>query len=121
MPVVITYQHPMPDPTLHVPPSPVIQSKELVTAMIEAADADVAAVVVHNMGMPPAELVLGFPEVVLERLYAINGTEANLANWIVTAKAANSITLAKDNAAGSGTKAGPTIRVHIIRPHTIGR
>jgi hypothetical protein len=118
--VVITYQHPMSDPTLHVPPT-AVQAEDQVTALIEAADGDVAAAVVHNMTIPAEDLSRGFPWVVLEPLFALNGTEAALASWIVAAKDANSVTLAKTNAGGSGTKAGPTVRVHILHPHTIGR
>ena len=117
MAAVITYQYPVAG---LVPPT-ALQAHDQVTAVIEALDADVAAVVVHNLGLTAAQLALGWPIVTLEPLYATAGTEANLADWITTIKTANDVTLAKTNAGGSGTAAGPTVRAHIQRPHSIGR
>ncbi len=79
MAAVITYQHPV----AGIVAPTALQAMDLVTAVVEALDADTDAVVVHNLGLTAAQLALGWPIVTLEPLYAVAGTEANLADWFV--------------------------------------
>jgi hypothetical protein len=117
MAAVITYQYPVAG--LVAPTA--LQVADQVTAVVEALDADTDAVVIHNLGLTAAQLLLGWPIVTLEPLYAVGGTEAILADWYVRLKTANDITITKVAVGGSGTGVGPTVRVHIQRPHSIGR
>lgn len=112
---VVTYEY----PTTGVPAA--VQVKDLVTFTIVAtASAGVAVAVTHNMNISVADLALGFPEVILEPLYGTAGTEAliDAGAWIVSAKAANTVTLTK---AATGGAPAAVIRAHVLRPHTIGR
>lgn len=117
MAAVITYEHPV----AGIVAPTALQSADQVTAVVEALDADTDAVVIHNMGLTAAQLLLGWPIVDLVPLYAVAGTEANLADWFTRLKTANDITITKTAVGGSGTGAGPTVRVQIQRPHSIGR
>lgn len=98
-----------------------LQAKELVTFTIAAtATAAVTVTATHNMGITSAELALGFPEVILEPLYGVAGTEAlnDAGAWVCTNKDTATVQLTK---AATGAAAAAVLRVHILRPHTIGR
>lgn len=78
------------------------------------ADGDTAATVTHNLNIAtPAQT-----RVVMTPLTAVAATASP--NWGVTAFAANSITLTKNTATGSG-QGTPQLQVEIMRPHSIGR
>lgn len=104
-----------------------VQVKDQVTFVLtDVVTADAAVIVTHNMAMSAADLAAGFPIVVLQPLRA----SARGAEWLVgsaalpgaTGKTANAIQLSKVNTAGSDTgSAVAQIRVHLLRPHTIGR
>lgn len=114
---VIAYEHPV---TGAAPPT-ALQARDQVTFNITAtASAGVTVTATHNLGLSAAELALGFPEVILEPLYASAGTEAliDAGAWLCTTKAANTVELTK---AATGGSALPVLRVHVLRPHTIGR
>jgi hypothetical protein len=117
MAVTVTYEHPVAGgaaPTA-------AQALGLVTAnIIDTSTAIAAAVVSHNMNLSVAELALGFPQVILTPLFASVGNEAIGSDWVLTAKAANTVSLAKVSGAGTGS-ALPQLRVHVLRPHTIGQ
>lgn len=114
--VTVTYEYPVAGTTA---PTAGNQTKDLVVAnVIATADADVTAVITHNLGLSAAELAAGMPRVTVMLL--ISQALTALAAWTVTTIAANSITLTKLASTGSGN-AGAQIRVHIERPHTIGR
>jgi hypothetical protein len=114
---VIAYEHPV---TGAIAPT-ALQAKEQVTFNITAtASAGVTVTATHNMAFSTAELALGFPEVILEPLYASAGTEAliDAGAWLCTLKAANTVELTK---AATGGSSLPVLRVHVLRPHSIGR
>ncbi len=123
MAVTVVYEHPVAG---GVAPT-ALQAQEQVTFTLnDVVSADTAITVTHNLGLSTAELAAGLPITVLQPLRA----SANAAQWIIgssallgtAGKTANDITLSKVNAVGndSGT-AVAQIRVHLIRPHTIGR
>lgn len=119
MAILITYEHPTQGSAAVATPT-AAQVNDLVTFNVSAASADTAvAGVAHNMNFTAAELALGFPEVVLEPLYGTNGTMGFGCSWVVAAKATNTIGLSKLNATGGDPL--PTVRCHLLRPHTIGR
>lgn len=114
---VIAYEHPV---TGAVAPT-ALQAKELVTFnIIATATAAVTVTASHNMGISAAELALGFPEVIVEPLYGAAGTEAlaDAGAWTVSAKNTDTVHLTK---AATGAAAAAVVRVHVLRPHTIGR
>jgi len=114
---VIAYEHPI---TGAVAPT-ALQAKELVTFnIIATASAAVTVTATHNMGLSAAELALGFPEVILEPLYGVAGTEALLdaGAWTVSARNTDTVHLLK---AATGGCAAAVVRAHVLRPHTIGR
>lgn len=113
MAVTVTYEWPVAG--LVAPTA--LQAEDLVTANVLADNnADADAVITHNIGLSVAELNAGFPVVILEPLRA----SAQTSLWYVRLKAANTVTVTK--AAGTGgDAAGPQLRVHIRRPHTIYR
>jgi hypothetical protein len=122
MAVSAVYEHPV---VGTVAPT-ALQAKDQVTFTLNDIDtADVAITVTHNMGFSTAELALGFPIVILQPLRA----SARTSQWIVgsaglpgdTGKAANSIALTRVVSAGDTGTAVAQIRVHLLRPHTIGR
>jgi hypothetical protein len=123
MAATIVYEHPVAG---GVAPT-ALQAKEQVTFTInDVVTADTAITVTHNMGMTTADLAAGLPIVVLQPLRA----SARAAQWIIgsaalpgaTGKTANTIDLTKVNGLGSDSgTAVAQIRVHLIRPHSIGR
>lgn len=116
MAVTVAYEHPI----AGAGPPTALQVADMVTAtVIASADADTNAVITHNMGLSAADLAAGRPVVILEPGVA-EAAAARLSNWAVTAKDANTVTVNKTNAVGSGA-AGIQLRVHISRPHSVGR
>jgi hypothetical protein len=123
MAATIVYEHPIAG---GVAPS-ALQAEDQVSFTInDVVSADTAITVTHNMGLSVADLAAGLPIVVLQPLRA----SARAAQWIIgsaalpgaTGKTANAIDLIKVNAVGNDTgTAVAQIRVHLIRPHTIGR
>jgi hypothetical protein len=114
---VIAYEHPV---TGAAPPT-ALQAKEQVTFnIIATASAGVTVTATHNMGITSAELALGFPEVILEPLWGASGTEAlvDAGAWVCTNKDTATVQLTK---AATGGCAAAVLRVHVLRPHTIGR
>ena len=113
MAIVPTYTFP-----LAVVPT-AVQAKEQVSFLIDCLAADTGPTAIpHNMAISAADLAAGFPIVVVEPLYVSGLGEAQLANFRVTAKAADSISLTKTNAVNS---VGRLLMVHVLRPHSIGR
>ena len=94
------------------------QVKDLVTFTVIGSAAAETIAVTHNMNLSAAELALGLPIVHLEPLFASAGTEAISASWIVAAKAAATLSLTH---LAAGSSDVPQLRVHVLRPHTIGR
>jgi hypothetical protein len=122
MAVTAVYEH----PTIGTVAPTALQAKDRVTFTLNDIDtADVAITVTHNMGFNTAELAAGFPIVILQPLRA----SARTSQWIVgsvalpgdTGKAANAIDLTRVVGAGDTGTAVAQIRVHLLRPHTIGR
>lgn len=116
MAVTVTYEHPIAG--VVAPTAQQMIGHDLCVANIIAdADGDAAAVVTHNMAISVADLAAGLPSVVLE---PGPNAAAQLSLWIVTAKDANTVTVGKTVVGGSGNVAAQ-LRVHVRRPHTIGR
>jgi hypothetical protein len=83
-----------------------------VSALITGDGATATVVLTHNLGSSAADLTAGLPEVTFEPLLPAFYTEVPR----VTAKAANTITLAF-----LGTAATQFMRVRLRRPNTITR
>jgi hypothetical protein len=126
MAVTAVYEYPI----TGVAPSPLaptaVQVADRVTFTLnDVVSADASVTVVHNMGFNTAELAAGFPIVVMQPLRA----SARTSQWIIgsaalpgdTGKAANSIDLTRVVGAGDTGTAVAQIRIHLLRPHTIGR
>lgn len=123
MAATIVYEHPVAG---SVAPT-ALQAKEQVTFTLnDVVTADSAITVTHNMGMSTADLAAGLPLVIFQPLRA----SARAAQWLIgsaalpgaTGKTANSIDLTKVGTLGSDSgTAVAQIRVHLIRPHSIGR
>lgn len=123
MPSTAVYEHPVAG--LVAPTA--LQAADMVSFTInDVAAADVTLQVVHNLGFTAAELAQGKPVVTLEPLLA----SARASDWIVGSAAfpgitgvqANTIDLTKTAPAGADPGIGVAqIRVHIQRPHSIGR
>lgn len=123
MAVTVVYEHPVAGDTAPT----AAQAKEQVTFTLNnVVTADSAIIVTHNMGLSVADLAAGLPIVVLQPLRP----SANTAQWIIgsaalpgaTGKTANAIQLTKVSTTGSDTgTAVAQIRIHLRRPHTIGR
>lgn len=112
MAVVLNYEYPVAG---LVGPTPLQGQADSCNAnIIEDAGAALSVVITHNMAISAADLALGFPQVILTPLLA----DARTSLWIVTAKAANTVTVTKAASAGD---ADPQLCVHIRRPHSIGR
>lgn len=114
---VITYKHPVAG--LVAPTA--VQAKDLVVFVIVAtATAGVTVTATHNMGISAADLALGFPEVIIEPLYASAGTEVlvDAGAPVCILKDANTVQIAK---AATGASSLPVVQVSVLRPHTLGR
>lgn len=117
MAATVVYEYPVAGTAPGTVPT-VVQVKDLVTfTVIGSALAETIAAT-HNMNLSLAELNAGLPIVVLEPLFASAGTEAISASWIVAAKATATISLTH---LAAGSSDVPQLRVHVRRPHTIGR
>lgn len=114
MAVTVTYEHPVAG---IVAPTALQVADMVVATIIKGADGDIAATITHNFGLTAAQLAAGFPIVTITPIEQLT---AVLADWTVSATAANSITLAATAGAGSGG-ANPQVRVTVRRPHSIGR
>ncbi len=115
--VVLTYNTPstIGGPTLGgtFPPT-AIQAQYLnyLTVQISAADSDVSIALVHNWGLSAAQIAAGQPEVHIQPITA--GTAAPAFTGFYVGSAANTFTLFKASAAGSGA----TYLATILRPNT---
>jgi hypothetical protein len=87
--------------------------------IIATADGDTDVVITHNMALAAADLAAGRPIVTLMPGQA-EAAASRLSAWVITNIAANTVTVTKTAAGGSGA-AGIQLRVDIRRPHTIGR
>jgi uncharacterized heparinase superfamily protein len=115
MAVTVGYLSPV---TGAVAPTALQAQSQLVRAtVIATADGDTDAVITHNLGLSAAELALGRPDVILTSGYA-EAAAARLSDWVVTALAANTVTVTKTTAGGSGA-AGIQLHVTVLRPHSL--
>lgn len=126
MAVTAVYEH----PTSPGAPS-LLQAKEQVTFTLnDVLNADTTIIVTHNMALSAADLAAGLPIVVFEPLRATARGAAGSA-WCVgsaalpgiAGKTANAIQLTKTAGAGSNDPGAGVaqIRIHLLRPHSIGR
>jgi len=107
------------------------QAKEQVTFTLnDVLNADTTIIVTHNMALNAADLLAGLPIVVFEPLRPTARGAAGAA-WCVgsaalpgiTGKTTNAIQLTKTAGAGSDDPGAGVaqIRIHLLRPHSIGR
>lgn len=115
MAITIGYEHPV---IGAVAPTAAQVATQVTATVIASADGDTNADITHNMALTAAELAAGFPIIVLEPISA----NAQLSLWFVPTanKTANAVRVTKSIAGGSGNAAAQ-LRVHILRPHTLGR
>lgn len=93
------------------------QTQLVRATVIATADGDTDVVITHNLGLSAAELALGRPDVILNPGFA-EPAAARVSGWVVTALAANTVTVTKGTGGGSGA-AGIQLHVTILRPHSI--
>lgn len=98
MAVTNSYNWPLAGGT--VPPT-AAQSNYLVMGQMNWADSDTQAVITHNFGLTAAEITAGFPIVTLDIDSTNTGTGLQ-AGTIAVSAAANTVTLTKVSAAGTG-------------------
>lgn len=117
MAVTINYEYPI---VVAVPPGVAPTALQVhdsvIAAVIATANGDTDAVITHNFGLVAAQLAAGQPEIILIPLQPV----AIVASWVVSAVAANTITVTKLGVGGT-SDAAVQLRVHIKRPHSIGR
>jgi hypothetical protein len=121
MAVTVNYEYPI---VVAVPPGVAPTALQVhdsvIAAVIATANGDTDAVITHNFGLTGpgvgSQLNAGQPEVLLIPLLPV----AIVASWIVSARAANTITVTKLGVGGT-SDAAVQLRVHIKRPHSIGR
>jgi len=111
MAITVAFEHPVILASPAVPTA--LQAKETVVAVLTDDNGGGAVTITHNMGISVADLAAGLPIVSIERMLAGSLVE----EYIVTAKAANTIAL--NAVAGGGATA--SVRVTMRRPHSIGR
>lgn len=87
------------------------------SVLATAADADTSIAIVHNWGLSTADIAAGYPLVSIT--LDASGTAAPVFTGTHTGSAANTLTITKANAAGSGTAA--TYLFQLSRPHTLVR
>lgn len=99
-----------------VPPT-AAQAANINVLVVEAstADGDTSIALVHNWGLSAADLAAGYP--LASAMLDTSGTATPVLTGRVTGSAANTLTITKASAAGSGG----TIVFHLQRPHTIVR
>lgn len=93
------------------------KAQRVKASVIASADGDTDAVITHNLGLSAAELTAGSPDILLEPGIA-EPAACRLSNWMVTAFDANTCTVTKTTAGGSGA-AGIQLKVIIQRPHSL--
>lgn len=106
-----------------VAPTALQVADEVVVDVEATADGDGDAAITHNLGLSAADLAVGKPLITLMIGAGVvaNAAAARLSNWLITAIAANTITVTKVAGAGGSGAAGAQLRVSIKRPHSIGR
>jgi hypothetical protein len=124
MAVTAVFEHP---PTALVDPAAAIVKDRVTFTLNDVSTGDVSIVVTHNMNMSVEDLAAGFPIVVVQPLRDSARynqlTIGTVALPGVLAKATNAISLSMviaDTAGDSGI-AVAQVRIHLLRPHTIGR
>jgi len=117
MAATVVYEYPVAGTAPGVVPT-AAQVRDMVTFTVIGSAAAETIAATHNMNLSAAELAAGLPVVVLEPLFASAGTEAISASWIVAAKATATLSLTH---LAAGSSDIPQLRVHVRRPHTIGR
>jgi len=98
-----------------VPPTAAqAQYINILTVQVNAADGDLSIAIVHNWSLTTAQIAAGFP-MVDTRLITTGGTALPILSGYYTGSAANTFTLTKASAAGSGG----TYLVTLQRPNTM--
>lgn len=127
MAVTRVYEHPTIGSTAGAIPAAQRVADQVTFTLCDVDSSDLAIIVTHNMNLSAAELARGLPITIIQPVIA----SARGSAWMVgsaalpgtTGKATDTIQMTRLVAAAAGaTGAGVVqIRVHLIRPHTIGR
>lgn len=123
--VALTYETPSLGPTSGAPtitlgstvPPTAVQASYInfLSVLVSAADADTSIVIVHNWGLSAADLTAGCPYIDVK--VDVAGTATPTLSNFYTGSAANTLTITKANAAGSGG----TYIVKLLKPNTMIR
>jgi len=92
------------------------QGSTVVATVQPSANADAAATITHNLGIPSSDLQMGWPFISILELDNL----AQTSNWSLQSSDPNWVGLLKSNV-GAGADTVPQIRVTIGRPHTMWR
>lgn len=108
MAVTITYLYPQTSaPTL----AQALAANMVVATVAASAAADTSAVITHNFNLSDAQISQGFPRTVI-----VPQASEQSSNWFEASQNPNFTVLQKPTDA-----AGPTVKVFIDRPHSIGK
>lgn len=115
MAVTVNYTYPATAAATTPPTLAQMASRSLAQGNIQAtADADVTAVITHNMNISAADRTLGFPIVELQPILVQFYTKAP----IVTITDGNTVTITMASTATGGT-ANPQILWRVLRPNSL--
>lgn len=127
MAVTRVFEHPTIGSTAGAIPAAARVADQVTFTLNDVDSADLAITVTHNMNLTAAELARGLPITIIQPVIA----SARGSAWMVgsaalpgtTGKATNTIDLTRLVAAAAGATGAAAIqvRVHLLRPHTIGR
>lgn len=90
--------------------------RNLVSATLNFTDTDTGFTLTHNMNLSAAQLAALFPLVTITPIGSVQGVAVAVAPVIAVTKAANTITVTKLQATGSGL----TVQIDIRRPGSPG-
>lgn len=115
--VVVTYCHPvLGAPTTTAPTGAQAAQIQELTAQVFFADADTAAVITHNWGLPNSFPTWLWPQCFIAKVLGASGDVFQAFTFGLTNT--NSVTVTKGNTTAGG---GGTYNVYIRRPHSIGQ
>ena len=107
--MAVTYNFTYPATGATPPAAAAVQNQNEVICEVTTDGTLTTATVTHNLGIPGADLTLGFPDVAIEPL-----SDPNTVGFFVASKTANTVVLTNKAAAGSAN-------IKIKRPTTLER
>jgi hypothetical protein len=91
-------------------------TRNLVSALLNFTDTDTTFTLTHNMNLSAAQLAALLPLVTITTVGSVQGVGTAVAPVLTVVKGANTITVTKLQATGSGS----TVQIDIRRPGTPG-